>query len=112
MKKIFTVITLFLVLVGSVFAKTTKVGEKQYHIENNSLDAVYEVISETEALILSNTLFNTVGMPLIVENNTGIDSEVASLTKKFGYTVYHDNVCVVINVYNKNTGSIDTIVWA
>ena len=111
MKRFIITITLLITLVGSAFAKTTKVGDKQYHIENNNIDAVYEVISEADALLLTSTLCNIGYIPLVVNNNT-IDSEVASLTKKFGYTVFYcRNVCVVLNMYNEESNCIDTFVW-
>ena len=112
MRKFLVTITLLVALVGSAFAKTTKVGDKQYHIKNNNLDATYTVLSETEPLIITNEMFNLFGMPMIIENNTEIDPEVASLTKKFGYTIAYFDLFVVINAYNKNTDSIDTIIWS
>lgn len=112
MKRFLVTIALLVTLVGSAFAKTTKVGEKQYHIKNsNYQDATYEVLSEEEVILIIDTVFKMVGMPLIVENNTGIDAEVASLVKKFGYVLLLTNTCIIIHVYNENTDSIDTIIW-
>ena len=112
MKRFLVTIALFIALVGSVSAKTTKVGDRQYHIKNsNYQDATYEVLSEEEALIIANVTFNMLGMPLIVENNTGIDSEVASLVKKFGYVLLRTNTCIILHSYNEKTNSIDTAMW-
>lgn len=111
MKRFLVTITLFIALVGSISAKTTKVGDRQYHIKNSNMDLVCEVISEAEALLLSDTLFNTVGMPLMIENNTKVDSEIASLVKKFGYVMFHDANCIIIHIYNEKTNCIDSVAW-
>lgn len=112
MKKLIVIIALFIALVGTVSAKTTKVGDRQYHIKNsNYRDATYEVLSEEEALIITDVVFDMLGMPLIVENNTGIDPEVASLVKKFGYVLLRTNTCIILHSYNEKTNSIDTVMW-
>lgn len=111
MKRFIITILALTVLVGSAFAKTTKVGDKQYHIKNDNMDLVCEVMSETEALVLTSTLLSTIGTPNYIKENSTIDPEVESLAKKFGYVLYHDDACVIIHVYNENTNCIDTVAW-
>lgn len=112
MKRFLVTITLLITLVGSVFAKTTRVGSDEYRIKNTNVVATYRVISEEEALLTVDTLCKLRGIPLIVENNTVIDPEVAALTKKFEYVIaYVDYSYIVINMYDKNTDSYNTIIW-
>lgn len=113
MKRFIISLVLFISLVGSISAKTTKVGDRQYHIKNsNYQDATYEVLSEEESLMIVDVVFDMLGLPLIVENNTGIDPEVASLIKKFGYVLLRTNTYIILHSYDKSTDSINTVMWS
>ena len=114
MKKLILVLVAIIGLVGTASAKTTYVGKTnsgndKYTIENNRIGKVIYSVGKAAA----QETYDIMGEPDEGGVNTGLDPEVAELTKKFGYT---SAACkdafgcyIVLNVYKD--GIFYVFIW-
>lgn len=110
MKKILSVITLLVLLVGSAFAETTQIGDGKYRIKNDNVYADFITIDADEFGDYCGFFTSEFGLPIVhtFKKKDGeiscidsiispIDPEIADLVRKFE--------CITFDTYISDFGS-------
>lgn len=117
MKRILSVITLLVLLISSVFAETTQIGDGKYRIKNDNVYTDFITIDVDEFGDYCGFFTSEFGLPIVhtFKNKDSeiscidstirpIDPEIADLVRKFEcitYDTYISGVGSNMYVYNK-----------